>query len=103
MVGHTVRDGSNFETNPMAVNPNRILKTIEQPAGKQRVLIVMRSDGLFSYEEERLVPVYDEEMVEQLNDNKAVWVPLSHGLTLCDSLEDAEREARTRIPWLANT
>jgi len=79
-----------------------VLKAIFDPAGKRRVLIVQRPDGLFSYEEEELISVYDAELAERLQDYQTVWCPVGHGLTLCESQEVAEREARGAVAWLAD-
>ena len=77
-------------------------KTITSAAGNRRVRIVRRSDGLFTYQEEELVPVYEgPELAERLQNYETVWSPLTQGLTLCESQEAAEREARGKIKWLA--
>jgi hypothetical protein len=80
---------------------NRTLKTIVHPAGKRRLLIVRRPDGLFSYEEQELVMVYDVELAERLQDYRSCWVPVGHDLTICDTEEAAEREGCGAVAWLA--
>jgi hypothetical protein len=78
-------------------------KTTTNAAGNRRVRIVRRFDGLFSYEEEDLVPVYeDPELAERLQNYEMVWSPpVGQDLTLCESQEAAEREASGKIKWLA--
>ena len=81
---------------------NLTIETITNDAGNRRVRIVRRSDGLFSYQEEELVPVYaDPELAERLQNYEPVWSPIGQDLTLCESQEAAEREARGKIEWLA--
>jgi len=61
--------------------------------GRQRVVISKRDDGFFSYQAERLVPVYTDEMAERLDDYSKQWVPDGGPATICETLEIAEREA----------
>ncbi|MGB7256872.1 MAG: hypothetical protein WBD48_02200 [Pseudolabrys sp.] len=79
---------------------SRVVKTILHPDGKRRVIIILRDDALFSYEVEELKLAYDAELAEQLQDFRTVWTPVRHDLTICQSQEDAEREARGAISWL---
>jgi hypothetical protein len=79
---------------------NHTLKTIVDPSGKRRLLIVRRPDGLFSFEEQELVVAYDVELAEQLQDYRTCWVPVGHDLTICDTQEAAEREGRGAAAWL---
>lgn len=71
-----------------------ILKTIFHPAKNRGVLILWRGDQLFTYEEEKLERIYNDEMAARLKDCRTMWVPVGgKGLTLCESQEAAEREA----------
>ncbi|QGM99430.1 hypothetical protein [Methylocystis parvus] len=77
-----------------------ILKTILARGGERRLVIYQRLDGLFTYEEEALMPHYEPELAKMLDDYSKYWVPVSSGLTLCDSESKAEREARGSVSWL---
>jgi hypothetical protein len=79
---------------------SEILKTILAPDGGRRLVIYQRTDGLFTYEEEELMPHYEPELAKLLNDNSKFWVPVSRGRTLCNSEHDAEQEARGSVSWL---
>ena len=69
----------------------RIVRTMTSPEGKRRVLIVDRGDGRFGYDEEYFSDDPDEKC----------WVPLRQfPLTIRDSPESAEREARGCVDWL---
>jgi hypothetical protein len=77
-----------------------VLKTLLHSDGKRRVLIKQRRDRLFSFEEEKLKQHYDDQMAARLNDWSTSWFPVGGRLTICDSQEAAQREARSSIPWL---
>ena len=77
-----------------------VLKTLIHSDGKRRVLIVQRDNGLFGFEEEQLVRVYDEKLYPDWDE--MVWAP-PRGLVsfgIFDSPKAAEREARDQIAWL---
>jgi hypothetical protein len=79
----------------------RTIRTFTNAAGKRRIRIVRRSDGLFTYEKEELVPVYeDPDLAERLQNYETAWVPVTQGLTLCNSQEAAEQEASGAVEWL---
>jgi len=68
---------------------HEVAKTITRHDGQRRVLLLKRSDGLFSYFEEQLIKSYD---------GTRCWTPVwPSEAPLCDSLETAAREARARI------
>ncbi len=81
---------------------NQVLKVLTHPDGKRRVLIVQRANGLFGFEEQHLVRVYDEKLYPDRNE--MVWSPSLDrcSFPICDNPEMAEREARGRIAWLNN-
>jgi hypothetical protein len=58
------------------------------------VQIVRRGDGLFSFFHDHLAGHCDEPL------HWAPVRPVGSSLTLCDSAETAEREARGQIPWM---
>jgi hypothetical protein len=77
-----------------------VLKTLTHLDGKRRVVIVQRDNGLFGFEEEHLVRVYDEQTYPDWDE--MVWSPPPHRVSfgIFDSPATAEREARDRIAWL---
>ena len=67
------------------------LRTISHADGRRRVHIIDRGDGTYGYREEYFSGDPDERC----------WVSLRQfPLTVCDSAERAEREARAGVPWL---
>jgi hypothetical protein len=75
----------------------RLVKTLTHPDGLRRVHIVERTSGQFGYEVEECVRVYED---PSYPDEKC-WVPNGqYPLSICDSAETAEREARGRVAWL---
>jgi hypothetical protein len=76
---------------PPPSSPDCVIKLLYHPDGKQRVLIVRRSNGAYGFEEEKLS---DEP-------GEMYWLPLSQvPLCICDSAATAEREARNSVAWL---
>jgi hypothetical protein len=68
-----------------------VLRVLTSLDGKRRVHIVDRGGGRFGYEEEYFSDDPDERC----------WVPLpQYPVTICDSPETAEREARGCVTWL---
>lgn len=80
--------------------PETLVKALPHPSGNQRVLIVKRRDGHFSYREEERMPVYDPELAERLQDYSTAWTPTGDTVIICDTAEAAEREARGAVMWL---
>jgi hypothetical protein len=69
------------------------VRTIVDPSGKRRLHIIARADGHFGYAEERFAIDPDE--------RHGVWLPVQGApVSICDSLETAERQARASIVWL---
>jgi hypothetical protein len=68
----------------------RTLRTITHADGEHRVHIVDRGDGTYGYEEEH----FSTDPLERC------WVPCRQVLTICDSADRAEREARAALAWL---
>jgi len=64
----------------------QILREILDPAGGNRVTIVRRSDGRFSYRR------------QEKRDGS--WGPPTVDSGVYDSADTAEIEARQRVPWL---
>jgi hypothetical protein len=69
-----------------------IVKTIAHSDRKWRVLIVALKNGSYSFREER----YSDAPLEQ------AWLPVSRSISICDSAETAESEARGRVQWLSD-
>jgi hypothetical protein len=69
---------------------------LEQADGKERLLIVRRLDGAFTYRRQwrNLQALCSEEA----SDN--AWGPAGPDCGIYDSAETAETEARQRVPWL---
>jgi|SoiMethySBSTD1v2_1073268.scaffolds.fasta_scaffold1189720_2 hypothetical protein len=82
-------------------SPRQTVRELPDRSGTRKVVIVRRDDGLFSFEEWKLIPHYDAEMAERLQDYGMVWVPVNTGLTITDSPTAAEREARGAVAWLS--
>jgi len=71
--------------------PDRTIKTILKSDGDRRVNIYQRDDGQFSFVEEQLTrPDFGD----------PCWIPASRSISLCNSSETAEDEAKSRIDWL---
>jgi hypothetical protein len=69
-----------------------VVKTFVSLDGRRRVEIVRRHDGFFSFEEDEWTSEF----------KKPCWVPAAHHgvVSIFDSAETAEREARARVDWL---
>jgi hypothetical protein len=69
-----------------------VVKTFVSRDGQRRVEIVKRHGGFFSFEEDQWTSEF----------GKPYWVPAAHHgvVSICDSAETTEREARARIDWL---
>ena len=66
-----------------------MLKTLNEPGGNRRVEIYQRATGTFGFQEW----TYEREEDE--------WLPSGrYSYAVMDTLEKAEQEARSRIPWL---
>jgi hypothetical protein len=61
--------------------------TLESPDGTERVLIMQRPDGAFTYR-------------RQWRFEEGRWSSPGPDCGIYDSIDTAEREARQRIPWL---
>jgi len=70
----------------------QITKTIYSTDRKERVHIVRRDDGYFGF----VVEYFSDDPVEM------AWIPQTsrHPVTICESEQKAELEARSRIDWL---
>ena len=69
------------------------IRILRHPDGKRRVLIVDRGGGRYGYEEE----YFSDEPLEM------AWLSLpQRPLTICDSPELPEREARGAVAWLVD-
>jgi hypothetical protein len=82
----------------------RVLKILYDSSRKRRGLILQRSNGSFGFEAEELMNVYDEELGKRLGEQRTFWSRSTQNpLTICDSPETAEREARSHIEWLSKS
>jgi len=69
----------------------KIVKTIHDRSGSRRVEIYKRPDGTFGFEEWRF------------GIEEQCWRPFGfYSYAVIDTVETAEREARSRVGWLAN-
>jgi hypothetical protein len=64
------------------------VKIITSPNAEERVLIVCRADGAYTYRRQQF--------------NSAEWSEVGPDCGIYDTSETAEVEARCRIPWLAS-
>lgn len=80
-----------------------VLKTIESPDGKERVLIVQRPDNSYSYRRQWL---HNAERIDPDSPTgteykmEGEWGPPGPYSGIYDSTETAENEACGRVPWL---
>jgi hypothetical protein len=71
----------------------KIVKTIMDGTGQRRVEIYQRTDGSFGFEEWRF----------GTEDEEQCWFPVGrYSCAIIDTLENAEKEARSRVYWLAD-
>ena len=86
---------------------DRIVETIENPNGQQRVIVVQRTDGRYSFRSQTRVDenytgpgvvVWADGFVEE-----AGWSPPGPYLGVYDSAETAKWEALGKVDWLAST
>ena len=69
----------------------KTLKTITDRSGKRRVDIYQRTDGSFGFED------------WEFGSKEGSWYPVGrYSHAAIDTLENAEKEARSRIQWLAD-
>jgi hypothetical protein len=74
----------------------RVAKTLNGTDGKRRILLVQRPDGFFgSVEQYCYQNTYEGELIAE------GWRSLASDSSVFQTLEIAEREAKTRYPWLA--
>jgi hypothetical protein len=64
----------------------KLIKILVNDAGDERVLVVHRADGAYTFQRQRK--------------HTDGWSGLGPALGLYDSAETAENEARSRVPWL---
>ncbi|WP_316187561.1 MULTISPECIES: hypothetical protein [unclassified Bradyrhizobium] len=83
------------------------IKTLESINGRERVLILRRPDGAYTYQRQWLsasLPNDDPDCPiilagEQL---EGEWGPPGPDCGIYDTVETAENEARRLVPWLAD-
>jgi hypothetical protein len=68
---------------------------IESPDGTERVLILQRQDGAFTYRRQ-----WRSDRPQPCNLEEEPWSPPGPDCGIYDSVDTAETEARQRIPWL---
>ncbi len=66
-----------------------ILGSLTRPDDKERILVVRRGDGLFTFR-------------KQFRDSAGRWGAAGPDLGLYDSLDTALEEAKARVWWLAS-
>jgi len=71
------------------------IKTLESPDGDERVLILQRTDGCYTFRTQRRSTAS-----RVANANEEGWGPPSLDYGIYDSADTAETEARQRVPWL---
>jgi len=67
----------------------RIEKILERPNGSERVVIVRRADGNFTYRKQWM----------KVSDGEMIWSP-GLDVGIYDSPDTAEQEARLQTEWL---
>ena len=84
-----------------------LLKIFERPDGKQRVLIVRRPDGRFSYRLQSYgIDDYRHPGTFKWHDGytpETGWYPPGPYCGIYDSAETAKWEALGKVEWLAST
>jgi hypothetical protein len=96
-------DKSRPETKADFSTKDRVLKTIKSPDEKERVLIVQRPDGSFSYRRQWLhnaERTHPDSPPGQVYEMDGEWGPPGPYCGIYDSTETAENEACSRVPWL---
>ena len=68
---------------------------LESPDGTERVLILQRPDGAFTYRRQ-----WRSDTPQPTSDDDERWSPPGPDCGIYDSRDTAETEARQRIPWL---
>jgi hypothetical protein len=71
-----------------------IVKIITSSDGDRRVRICRRDDGLYDFHEDKRY---------RRDDGEPYWAPMWSPAYRCDTLQTADREARTRVDWLIGT
>ena len=68
---------------------------LESPDGAERVLILQRQDGAFTYRRQ-----WRSETSQPVSDDEENWSAPGPDCGIYDALDTAESEARQRVPWL---
>jgi hypothetical protein len=92
MIGFDVALDEREEVEPWM----RIFHTITTSDPHNRIVILERKDGCFSFALERWYPPY----VEDGYDIHGYWAHLGAGASIYETAEIAEREARAQHKWL---
>jgi len=86
---------------------DRVVQTFTSPDGNERILIVQRPDGRYSYRRQWLwgiITNHPDSPARDLNyERVGEWAPLGPYLGFYDCAETAKWEALGRIEWLSAT
>ena len=86
--------------------PDQILETIERLDGRERVYIVLRADGRYSFRrqwpEDASYRGPGKHVWPDGFSHEAGWWPPSDHLGIYDSAETAKWEALCKVEWLAS-
>lgn len=88
-----------------------LIKTFESPDGKERVLILRRSDGCYTFRRQwRSTASRSMNVDEQVRGDRIAvdadaeiehgWGPPGPDCGIYDTTDSAETEAHERVPWL---
>jgi len=81
------------------------VKTLESSDRRERVLIVSRPDGTYTYQRQWIFAALpnddpDSPIVDARQEREMAWGPPGPDCGIYDSADTAENEARQRVPWL---
>lgn len=79
----------------MTVQAYTTVMILEHPDGSERVVILRRADGIYSYGMQ-----WRSQSPLTVDANHGDWGPIGPDCGLYDSADTAETEARQRIAWL---
>jgi hypothetical protein len=82
------------------------IKTLESLDSCERVLILRRPDGTYTYQRQWLAAALpndnpDSPIVDSSQARGMAWGPPGPDYGIYDSADTAENEARHRVPWLS--
>jgi hypothetical protein len=96
-------DESELERKRPKSMSGKILKILDRPGGCERVLLVIRNDGNYTFQRQWLSGPSDSGN-RDLSDGKLnTWGAPGPDCGIYESIEGAEQEARLRIDWLQSS